>query len=84
MKNYSEIAKEVIELMATSLGANASAITEESIIADLSRDSIQLFELLLAFEKAYEVETAYEDVVKMHTVRDVIEYVSRIKYGIVE
>lgn len=79
-----QIAQEVITLIATSLGTSESMITEDSVIADLSRDSIQLFELLLAFEKAYELETAYEDVVKMQTVQDVVNYVGRVKYGLLE
>lgn len=82
MKSYAEIAGEVQALIACALNISTERVLEESVIADLSADSIQLFELLLAFEKEYEVETAYDDVVKLHTVRDVVEYVGRVKYGI--
>lgn len=82
MKSYAEIAGEVRSFIARALNMATEGVVEESVIADLSADSIQLFELLLAFEKEYEVETVYEDVVKLHTVRDVVEYVGRVKYGI--
>lgn len=76
-----QIVQEVIKLMATSLGIDESVITEESVIADLSRDSIQLFELLLAFENAYTVETSYDDVVRLYTVKDVVDYIARVVYS---
>lgn len=81
MKSYAEIKDEVVALIAQSLGMDAQTITEESGIADLSKDSIQLFELLLAFERVYDTKATYEDVVRLNTVRDIIEYVSKIKYS---
>jgi len=81
MKTYQEISEEVRKIIADALHCPVEQVTESSVIADLSADSIQLFELLLAFEKAYGIETSYDDVVKLHTVEDVVKYVKRVKYS---
>ena len=80
MKPYSEIAIEVKNLIATTLGQHIDTIDESLAISDLSQDSIKLFELLLAFEKQYAIETSYEDVLNLNTVADITKYVERVKY----
>ena len=81
MKSRDEIFTEVVSVIATALNRPAEGMSEESKIAELSADSIQLFELLLAFEKHYEMETAYDDVVNLHTIGDIIDYLLRAKYA---
>lgn len=80
-KSYQDIHDEVVSIIAKTLGCSSADMHESSAIADLSADSIQLFELLLAFEEAYKVETTYDDVVRLHTVGDIVAYVARIKYA---
>ncbi len=48
-------------------------------IAELCDDSIQLFELLTAFEETFETEIIYEDVVKMKIVQDIFDYLEKHK-----
>lgn len=81
MKDRAEVATEVCTIIATSLRREGK-ILEETNIADLSEDSIQLFELLLAFEKKYETETTYEDVVKLRTVGDIINHITDKVYSV--
>lgn len=81
MKHREEIESEVRTLIASTLSLNDAEITVESIIADLSADSIQLFELLIAFEKFYGIETAYEDIVALRTVNDIIDYIQSTHTG---
>ena len=51
-------------------------ITEEtSFKDDLDADSLDLFELVMAFEEAYNVEIPSEDLVKLETVGDVMDYI---------
>ena len=51
-------------------------ITEEtSFKDDLDADSLDLFELVMAFEEAYNVEIASEDLEKLETVGDVMDYI---------
>lgn len=82
MKPYSDIIAEVKLLIAETLGRDVTTIHESHAIAELSQDSIQLFELLLAFERQYAIETSYEDVLTLNTVGDIATYVGRVKYAL--
>ena len=51
-------------------------ITEEtSFKDDLDADSLDLFELVMAFEEAYNVEIHSEDLENLETVGDVMDYI---------
>ena len=51
-------------------------ITEEtSFKDDLDADSLDLFELVMAFEEAYNVEIPSEDLENRETVGDVMDYI---------
>ena len=51
-------------------------ITEEtSFKDDLDADSLDLFELVMAFGEAYNVEIPSEDLEKLETVGDVMDYI---------
>lgn len=51
-------------------------ITEEtSFKDDLDADSLDLFELVMAFEEAYNVEIPSEDLENLETVGDVMDYI---------
>ncbi len=78
MKEYQDIKEEVIRLISDTLNIPSESVTETSAIADLSADSIQLFELLLAFERTYQVETSYDDIIGLRTVGDIILYIKRV------
>lgn len=63
------------ELIADQLGINADEITAESNFKDdLGVDSLDLFELVSSLEEEYSVEIPAEDLEKMATVGDVIDY----------
>lgn len=81
MKSRDEVLDEVKTLIAETFALDPETLAPENKIAELSKDSIQLFELLLAFEKHYEMETTYDDVVRLHTIDDIVEYLMRVKYG---
>lgn len=54
--------EKIKEITAESLGADAGTITEEtSFKEDLGADSLDLFEMVMAFEEAFEVEIPSED-----------------------
>ena len=81
MKSDEEIKQEVRDLIAQTLNLSLEAVTETSTLSDLAADSIQLFELLIAFEKKYEMTATYEEVIDLNTVADVISYVAKVKYN---
>jgi acyl carrier protein len=63
------------ELIADQLSVEADSITEESKFKeDLGADSLDLFELVMALEDEYSVEIPAEDLEKLTTVGEVMEY----------
>lgn len=65
----------VKEIIQEKLNIDNVAITEEtSFNGDLGADSLDLFELIMAFEEEYDVEIPTEDLEKIETVGDVINY----------
>lgn len=80
MKEFEEIGEEVRKFIARTLEMSLESVTNASTIHELTEDSIKLFELLLAFEREYAVETAYDDIIKMNTVEDIVRFVERVKY----
>ena len=82
MKSYADISAEVKEFIASTLGSSLKHLNDACAITDLTTDSIQLFELLLAFEQYYQLETTYEDVVQLNTVGDIVDYIAYNKYNL--
>ena len=65
----------VIEIIAEQLNVDGSTIKEDtSFKDDLGADSLDLFELVMAFEEEYGVEIPSEDLEGLTTVGSVIEY----------
>ena len=63
------------ELIADQLSVDADSITEASSFKDdLGADSLDLFELVMAFEEEYGIEIPSEDLEQITTVGAVIEY----------
>ena len=74
MASFDEKVKECI---VTQLGVNEDEVTNEaSFIDDLGADSLDIVELVMAFEERFEIEIPDEDVEKLRTVGDAIKYVS--------
>ena len=53
---------------------NAEITTETKFKEDLGVDSLDLFELVMAFEEEYNVEIPSEELEKLVSVGDVIQY----------
>ena len=63
------------EIIAEQLNVDAEAVlAESSFKEDLGADSLALFELVMALEDEYSVEIPSEDLEKILTVQDVIDY----------
>ena len=68
--------EEMKKLIAEQLNCEESEITAEtSFKDDLGADSLDLFELVMAFEEEYGIEIPSEDLEKLATVGDVVEYI---------
>ncbi|MBQ8041605.1 MAG: acyl carrier protein [Lachnospiraceae bacterium] len=67
-----ERVKEIIE---EQLNLDGVEITETSSFKDdLGADSLDLFELVMAFEEEYSIEIPAEDLEQINTVGDIMEY----------
>lgn len=67
--------EEIKELVAESLGTNVEDLTEETSFSDdLNADSLDLFEMIMAMEEEFEVEIPSDDLEKLQTVQDVMDY----------
>lgn len=63
------------KIIAEQLSVDAESVTEASSFKeDLGADSLDLFELVMALEDEYSVEIPAEELEKMSTVGDVMEY----------
>ena len=72
--------EQIKKMVAENLGVEESQITESaSFEDDLGADSLDLFELTMALEDEYGIEIPSEDLEKIVTVGDVVEYVNAHK-----
>ena len=72
----SDIAERVKKIVVEHLGVEESKVTPEaSFIDDLGADSLDIVELVMAFEEAFELEIPDEDAEKIATVKDAIDYI---------
>lgn len=64
-------------LVSEQLGVDAAELTSESnILDDLGADSLDVVELVMAIEEAFDIEVPDEDAETMRTLGDVERYVS--------
>ena len=71
--------EQIKEIVAESLNVEADTLTTDtSFKEDLGADSLDLFELVMAFEEAFEIEIPSEDL-EIKTVGDVVSYVESHK-----
>lgn len=62
------------------LGADESEVTIDStFIDDLGADSLDIVELVMAFEEEFNVEIPDDVAEKIKTVKDTVEYIDSIK-----
>jgi acyl carrier protein len=58
------------------LGADEADVTAEAaIIDDLGADSLDVVELNMALEDAYDIKIADEEIAEMKTVGDIVAYI---------
>ncbi len=74
-KENRNMLEKIKEIVADQLGIDEDDIKLESNFKeDLEADSLDLFELVMALEEEYGVEIPSEDLEKIATVNDIIEY----------
>jgi acyl carrier protein len=76
----SETADRVKKIVVEHLGVEADKVTEESaFIDDLGADSLDIVELVMAFEEEFSVEIPDDAAEKIGTVKDAIDFIDKNK-----
>ena len=76
----SDTAERVQKIVVEHLGVEADKVTQEaSFIDDLGADSLDIVELVMAFEEEFGVEIPDDAAEKIATVKDAIDYIEANK-----
>ena len=76
----SDVAERVKKIVVEHLGVDAEKVNAEaSFIDDLGADSLDIVELVMAFEEEFGVEIPDDAAEKITTVRDAIDYIDQNK-----
>jgi len=76
-KIMSDIASRVKAIIVDKLGVDENEVNAEaSFTNDLGADSLDIVEFIMALEEEFGLEIPDEDVEKIVTVKDVVEYIS--------
>ncbi len=76
MSTFEQVKKIVVE----QLGVEADEVQMSStFVDDLGADSLDIVELIMAFEEAFDIEIPDEKAEKIKTVEDVVNYIEESK-----
>ena len=76
----SDISSNVVDIIVDKLGVDAAEVVPTaSFTNDLGADSLDTVELIMEFEKEFEISIPDEDAEKITTVGDAITYISAKK-----
>ncbi len=72
------IKSKIIDIIANQLGVDKEIVTPEAnVVDDLGADSLDVVELVMALEEAFDVEIPDEDAEKIRTVKDIFDYLDK-------
>jgi acyl carrier protein len=72
-----QLLEEVIGIIADHLGISADDIAIDSdITGDLGADSLDIVELVVKFEKRFNMEITDEEIMQILTVEDIMKYIT--------
>ncbi len=70
----------IIDIIANQLGVDKDVVTPEAnIVDDLGADSLDVVELVMALEEAFDTEIPDDDAEKIRTVKDIFDYLGKTK-----
>ena len=72
--------QKIKELIAEKLSKKVEDIKlESSLVEDLGADSLDVVELVMAFEDEFGIALPDEDVAKLKTIKDIVDYITNLK-----
>jgi acyl carrier protein len=73
-----EMQKKVMDIIANQLGVEKEIVTlEANVVDDLGADSLDVVELVMALEEAFDLEIPDDEAEKIRTVKDIVEYLAK-------
>ena len=76
------VAEKVKQIIVEQLGVDESQVENSaSFVDDLGADSLDIVELVMAFEEAFDIEIPDEDAEKIRTVQDAVDYIGKHAKG---
>ncbi len=66
----------VRHVVAGTLHVDPDSVKMEQRIEDICEDSIQMFSLVMNFEKKFQYRVKYDDLMRIETIRDIAELIS--------
>ncbi len=70
------VEEKVKQIIVEQLGVDEGEVTPNaSFVDDLGADSLDIVELVMAFEEAFDIEIPDEDAEKIRTVKDATDYI---------
>lgn len=73
----SDVAEKVKDIIVEELGVEREKLTDEaSFMEDLGADSLDTVELVMAFEKEFDIDIPDEEAEKLRTVGDALKYLN--------
>jgi len=74
----SQVRSKVVDIIANQLGVEKDLITAEAnVVDDLGADSLDVVELVMALEEAFDLEIPDEDAENIRTVKDIFDYLEK-------
>ncbi len=75
----SEIADRVKGIIVDTLSVDEGSVTETATFADLGADSLDTVDIIMSFEKEFDIKISDDEAQKIATVGDAIAFVEKAK-----
>jgi acyl carrier protein len=73
-----EMQAKVADIIANQLGVDKEIVTPEAnVVDDLGADSLDVVELVMALEEAFDLEIPDDEAEKIRTVKDINDYLTK-------